>query len=90
MAIPRILLIALALTLLLNLPSPIAATADEVKWSKVNIPAEGETGNWVLASGADIQHVTMADDGTLYGYANPSGTSYTLFKSADSILYFQH
>ena len=25
----------------------------------------------------------MAVDGTLYGYANPSGTSYTLFKSTD-------
>ena len=26
----------------------------------------------------------MAIDGTLYSYANPVGTSYTLFKSADA------
>ncbi len=64
--------------------SPATATPDEAKWSRVNIPTEGEAGNWVLASGSNIQHLTMADDGTLYGYANPSGTSYTLFKSTDA------
>ena len=37
----------------------------------------------MLADGSDVQHLTMAIDGTLYGYATPSGTSYTLFKSTD-------
>ncbi len=37
----------------------------------------------MLASGSSVQHLTMAIDGTLYCYANPSATSYRLFKSAD-------
>lgn len=60
-----------------------AAAMDEVRWSKVNIPTEGKPGNRVLASGSSVRHPTMAIDGTLYCYANPSGTSYTLFKSTD-------
>ncbi|MBI2980001.1 MAG: hypothetical protein HYY41_04135 [Chloroflexi bacterium] len=88
MAQSKITGIALTLTLLLGLlnliPSPAAATPDEVKWSRVNIPAEGEPGNWLLASGSDVQHLTMTADGTLYAYANPTGTSYTLFKSTDA------
>ncbi len=68
---------------LLGLGTPAIATPDTVKWSQVNLPTEGESGNWVLASGSDVQHLTMAIDGTLYCYANPSGTSYTLFKSTD-------
>ena len=86
----RVLLSALALTLLLSLLGSVfptrqtAAAPDEVKWSRVNIPTEGETGNWVLASGSSVQHLTMAEDGTLYCYANPSGISYTLFKSTDN------
>jgi len=55
-----------------------------VEWSAVSIPTEGKPGNWVLADGSDVQHLTMAIDGTIYAYANPSGTSYTLFKSTDS------
>ena len=61
----------------------VAASPDEVKWSRVNIPTEGEAGDWVLADGADIRHLTMAIDGTLYCYATPTGTSFTLFKSTD-------
>jgi len=61
----------------------VAASPDEVKWSGVNIPTEGEAGDWVLADGADIRQLTMAVDGTLYCYANPTGTSFTLFKSTD-------
>jgi len=86
----KIPLAALILALLLSLlgaisaPDPAAATPDEVKWSRVNIPTEGETGNWVLASGSNVQHLTMAVDSTFYCYANPSGTSYTLFKSTDA------
>ncbi len=37
----------------------------------------------MLASGSDVKHLTAAIDGTLYCYANPTGTSYTLFKSTD-------
>jgi len=70
--------------LALALPAtPVTAIPDEVKWSRVNIPTEGKAGNWVLADGADIGQLTMAVDGTLYCYANPSGTNFTLFKSTD-------
>ena len=48
------------------------------------MPAEGITGKWALANGSDIRCLTMANDGTLYCYANPSGTTFTLFKSADN------
>ncbi len=76
----------MGLILLLSLlGSGIPATADPslVKWSEVNIPTDGESGSWVLADGSDVQHLTMAVDGTFYCYATPSGTSYTLFKSTD-------
>ncbi|MFC1978110.1 WD40/YVTN/BNR-like repeat-containing protein, partial [Chloroflexota bacterium] len=56
----------------------------------VNIPTEGETGNWVLASGTNVRHLAMAVDGTLYSYANPSGTNYTLFKSTDAGYRWSH
>ena len=62
---------------------PVAAV-DAVQWTPVNIPSEGITGKWMLANGSDIRHLTMAKDGTLYCYANPSGTTYTLFKSTDN------
>ncbi|MDI6815104.1 MAG: hypothetical protein QMC90_03380 [Dehalococcoidales bacterium] len=61
--------------------APAVATPDEVKWSRVNIPTEGKPGNWVLASGSDIQHLTMAIDGTLYAYGK--SLTYTLYKSTD-------
>ena len=80
--------VALGLSLLIILAStttisPAVANPDELEWSGVSIPTEGTAGNWVLASGSDVQHLTMAIDGTLYCYASPSGTSYTLFKSTD-------
>ena len=50
----------------------------------VNIPTEGIAGKWTLANGSDIRCLTMASDGTLYCYANPAGTTYTLFKSQDN------
>ncbi|MBI4284038.1 MAG: hypothetical protein HY663_06175 [Chloroflexi bacterium] len=89
MAIAKIALTALGLTLLLSLLGIIAstdsatATPDEIKWSKIDIPTEGEAGSWVLADGSNLQHLTMAVDGTIYTYANPSATSYTLFRSTD-------
>ena len=84
----RVLIASLTLTLLISwfsLPSrgQTLSETEEVKWSAVDIPAEGRTGNWVLAPGSDVQHLTMARDGTLYCYARPSGTNYTLFKSGD-------
>src|SRR3989304_261664 len=85
----RLPVLALALTLSASLlgsfssASPVAAAPEEVKWSKVNLPAGGEVGGWVLAAGSDVKHLIMAKDGSLYAYANPSGTSYTLFKSVD-------
>ncbi len=69
---------------LLGLGTPATADPSLAKWSRVNIPTDGESGNWVLASGSDVRHLTMAIDGSLYCYANPSATSYTLFKSTDS------
>lgn len=90
MAKIKLAIAASTLTLLLSLLSIIAtyqptnATPDEVKWTKVGIPTEGKAGNWVLASGSDIRHLTIAIDGTLYCYANPAGTNYTLFKSTDA------
>ena len=73
----------LCLTIFILIPDTTAATPDEVKWSRVNIPGEGRAGNWVLADGSDIKHLAIAIDGTLYASATPSGTSYTLFKSTD-------
>ena len=80
--------LALTLILLLSLlgsttPTPATATPDVVEWSTIDIPTDGRSGNWVLADGSDVQHLTMAVDGTIYAYANPSGTNYTLFKSTD-------
>ena len=69
--IARLSLVALTLAFLVCLignipyPAPAAATVDEVKWCRVNIPVEGETGHWVLASGLDVRHLAMAVDGTL-------------------------
>ena len=63
--------------------APATAAADEVKWTRVNIPTEGRASHFLLASGSDIRHLTMAADGTLYAHADPSGTNYTLYKSVD-------
>jgi len=64
-------------------PASTSAMTDEVRWFNVNIPTEGEAGGWVLASGADIHHLILTANGTLYCYATPSGTTYRLFKSAN-------
>ena len=57
------------------------ATAAEARWSPINTPAEGDAGNWVLAAGSDVRHLSIAIGGSLYCHANPTGTTYTLFKS---------
>ncbi len=76
----------LVLALLFNLAGliPALASPDEARWSPVNIPTEGKAGKWLLAGGSDVQHLTMAIDGSLYAYANPAGINHTLFKSSDN------
>ncbi len=79
--------LALALILLLSLlgsttSTPATATPGVVEWSRVSIPAEGKPGNWVLAAGSDVQHLTMAIDGTLYLYVAGAGYN-NLYKSTD-------
>jgi len=64
-----------------NLTQGKAASADEVKWSRVNTPTEGSAGNWVLASNSNVQHLTMSANGTLYVYLE--GLTYTLYQSTD-------
>ncbi|MCR4392875.1 MAG: hypothetical protein NUV31_00730 [Dehalococcoidales bacterium] len=80
--LPLILLLVPTILCLMVL-SPHLAVADSLKWSEVDIPAQGQSGGWVLAEGSDIQVLTRGPDGTLYCSANPSGTSYRLFKSID-------
>ena len=60
-------------------PSPAAASDTASRWVKVNTPASGESGGWVLAPGSDIRCLTMAPDGTLYAYG--AGLTYSLLKS---------
>ncbi len=79
--------VAVVLLLLMNwlgltTLAPAVAAPDEVEWSRVNIPAEGAGGDWVLADGSDIQHLTMAIDGTLYLYVDGAGYN-NLYKSTD-------
>ncbi len=75
-------LIVLSLVFPFAVSSPLLAEG-EMRWSKVTIPADGAGGNWVLAKGSDISNLIMAIDGTLYASANPTGTTYRLFKSKD-------
>ena len=71
-----VLVIFLLPGLLFLLPTTgLAAAVVEVRWCQVGIPAEGESGGWVLASGADTRHLARAADGTLYCYATPTGTA---------------
>ena len=75
------LLLILSLLVSTSLPAPALADTDEVKWSRVSIPTEGNAGNWALANGSDTAHLTRAADGTLYACVN--GLTYTLYKSTD-------
>ena len=61
--------------------TPAVAAPDEVRWSRENIPTDGESAGWVLAKGSDVKHLTMASDGTLYAYVE--GLPYSLYKSTD-------
>ena len=60
---------------------PASAAAEAARWTKVNIPTEGEAGDWALAAGSDIQLLTAGGDGMLFAYVN--GPAYTLYRSAD-------
>jgi len=77
----KVAVLALGLLLLLGFTSPVLAEPDTVKWSNVNIPTQGKPGGWALASGSDVQHLTMASNGTLYAYGK--GLTHTLYQSTD-------
>jgi len=79
--------LGLLLLILSSFTTPAAASPEPLKWSRVNIPAEGEKGDWGLAWGSDIKHLTVASDGTLYAYGR--GLDYTLYSSDDGGLSWQ-
>ena len=81
MAKPAAVALGLLLLILSSFTTPAAASPDLLKWSRVNVPADGEKGDWRLARGSDIQHLTLARDGTLYACVR--GLGYTLYSSAD-------
>jgi hypothetical protein len=60
---------------------PVAASPEPLRWTRVNIPAGGEAGNWVLAGGSNIRHLALAGDDTLY--ASVQGLTFTLYRSTD-------
>ena len=78
----KVVVLALGLLLLLGFTSPVLAEPDTVKWSGVNIPTQGKAGGWVLAAGSDVQHLTIASNGTLYAYGK--GLTYTLYQSTSN------
>jgi hypothetical protein len=78
----KVAVLALGLLLLLGFTSPVLAEPDTVKWSQVNIPTQGKPGGWVLAAGSDVQHLSMASNGTLYAYGK--GLTYTLYQSTNN------
>ncbi len=60
------------------------ASPTQARWTEVPVPAQGDAGNWVLAPGSDINHLTVSSDNTLYVYANPTATGERLFRSTDN------
>jgi photosystem II stability/assembly factor-like uncharacterized protein len=86
--IRRFFMSIFTLLVLLNLQFIFAdlahADTTAAKWTEVPITASGDYGNWILAPGSDINHLTVAADGTFFVYANPSGTSERLFRSSDN------
>ncbi len=78
-----VLVLPLLVICLASLPaaSPARAAADAVRWTKVNIPAAGDSGKWVLAPGSDVRQLVAAADDTLYAAAR--GLTYTLYSSTD-------
>jgi hypothetical protein len=76
---PFILLVSLLIFCLIQ---GSAVSADDVKWSRVNIPTQGNAGDWLLANGSDVHHLKMSANGTLFAYV--PGLTYTLYRSEDS------
>jgi len=66
---PRVLLFLTLFASIIPFCQTVSA-ADSAQWMAVNIPQEGSIGKWTLANGSDIRHLTIANDGTLYCYAN--------------------
>lgn len=77
------LAISIPLTSLFPLSLVVSAESD-YKWRRLNAPSDGTAGGWLLARGSDVKCLTRAKDGTLYAYANPTGTTNRLFKSRDN------
>jgi photosystem II stability/assembly factor-like uncharacterized protein len=73
--------LGLILLILSSFATPAAASPDLLEWTRVNIPTDGEKGDWRLGWGSDIQHLTAASDGTLYAYGR--GLDYSLYSSDD-------
>jgi len=73
--------LGLLLLMLGSFTSPAAASTGLLKWVRVNVPADGENGDWGLGWGSDIEHPTVASDGTLYACVR--GLDYTLYSSTD-------
>ena len=61
----------LVFLLIFCLTQSATVSADEVKWSRVNIPTQGNAGDWLLADGSDVQHLTMSTNGTLHASVSP-------------------
>ena len=59
----------------------IESHSDINRWSPVAIPAQGETGGWLLAAGSDARHFTLAAYGSLYAIV--SSLSETLYRLED-------
>jgi hypothetical protein len=77
------LILLLSLAGLIAPASPAFSAPEEVRWSRVDIPTEGKPGDWVLATGSNVKHLTLSCDDTLHTYVTPTATDYTLFKSTD-------
>ncbi|MBN1160676.1 MAG: hypothetical protein JXA17_01845 [Dehalococcoidales bacterium] len=76
------LIIVFLLNFTVFTPRPaFTASPEALRWTRVDIPTEGEAGGWALANGSNIKHLTAAVDGTLYAYVE--GLSFTLYKSTD-------
>ena len=81
MAKALVVTLGLVLLMLSSFTAPAAASPDLLEWTRVSIPTDGEKGDWRLGWGSDIQHLTLASDGTMYAYGR--GLDYSLYSSDD-------
>jgi photosystem II stability/assembly factor-like uncharacterized protein len=81
MAKATVAALGLFLLMVSSLTIPAEASPEPLKWSPVNVPADGEMGDWGLAWGSDVSHLAASGDGTLY--AGVRGLAYSLYRSAD-------